>query len=90
VHGPAHRVRAIVLAAGAGERFGGGKLAARVDGKPIIQHVLDALAEAGLDDPIVVAGDEVPEGVDWRRAERVPNPDPARGLSSSVKVGWVE
>ena len=50
----APRVRALVLAAGAGSRFGGRKLEARVDGKPILQHVLDALAEAGLRWPLDV------------------------------------
>ena len=36
-------VGAIVLAAGAGARFGGAKLEERLDGKPVLQHVLDAL-----------------------------------------------
>ena len=83
------RVRALVLAAGAGSRFGGGKLAVRIDGQPVLQHVLDALADAGLDDPIVVLspGSEI-KGLDWRRARQVTNPDPARGLSSSLRLGW--
>jgi molybdenum cofactor cytidylyltransferase len=89
VAGP-RRVRAIVLAAGAGSRFGGHKLEARIAGRPILQHVLDALAHAGLDDPIVVlAPDSALEGsIEWRRAQRVINPDPARGLSSSLQLGW--
>ena len=71
------RMRAVVLAAGAGSRFGGGKLLARFDGKPVLQHVLDALAESGFDDPIVVLGPEVdlPE-IEWRHAERITNSDP--------------
>ena len=83
------RIRAVVLAAGAGSRFGGAKLLARFDGKPVLQHVLDALAEAGLDDPIVVLapGNDLP-GLEWRRAERITNPDPGRGLSSSLRLGW--
>ena len=48
------RVRAVVLAAGAGSRFGGRKLEARIAGRPLLQHALDALADAGIDDPIVV------------------------------------
>jgi CTP:molybdopterin cytidylyltransferase MocA/SAM-dependent methyltransferase len=88
----APRVRAVVLAAGAGARFGGHKLEARVDGRPIPQLVLDALAEAGLGDPIVVVGPaglgrEV-EGLEWRKAERVVNADPERGLASSLQLGW--
>lgn len=84
------RVRAIVLAAGAGRRFGGRKLEARFSGRPILQHVLDALAAAGLDDPVVVLAPQgpAPASIAWRRAERVENPDPDRGLSSSLQVGW--
>ena len=89
---PAPRVRAIVLAAGAGTRFGGHKLEARVDGRPILQLVLDALAEAALGDPVVVVGPDRPErdveGLDWRNAELVVNPDPGRGLASSLQLAW--
>ncbi len=85
------RPAAIVLAAGAGSRFGGAKLTARLLGKPVLQHVLDALSDAGVDDPIVVVapGDPDPdERIRWGRARRTPNPDPSRGLSSSLQVGW--
>lgn len=84
----APRVRAVVLAAGAGSRFGGSKLEARVDGKPVLQHVLDTLAAAALPDPVVVVADAPPSGIDWGGAERVTNHDPSMGLSSSLKVGW--
>jgi molybdenum cofactor cytidylyltransferase len=84
------QVRVIVLAAGAGTRFGGEKLTARLRGRPVLQHVLDALAAAGVQDPIVVLP---PSGLDqarieWRQAEHVVNGEPSRGLSSSVRVGW--
>ncbi|MBA3877608.1 MAG: hypothetical protein C0498_11885 [Anaerolinea sp.] len=82
---------AVVLAAGAGRRFGGGKLLAHLDGRPILQHVLDALAEAGIEDPVVVVGvDAVAlEGaIRWRSARRVRNLEPERGLSSSLQLGW--
>ncbi len=85
---PPPRVRAVVLAAGAGSRFGGRKLEARVGGKAVLQHVLDVLAEAGLADPLVVVAGDGPAGIDWRDADRVPNPDPSRGLSSSLQLGW--
>ena len=49
-------VWAIVLAAGAGSRFGGGKLLARLGGRPIIETVLDNLREAPVDKTIVVVG----------------------------------
>jgi CTP:molybdopterin cytidylyltransferase MocA len=78
----------VVLAAGAGSRFGGHKLEARVGGKPVLQHVLDVLAEAGLTDPIVVVAGDGPAGIDWRTAERITNHDPTRGLASSLQLGW--
>ena len=82
------RAGAVVLAAGAGSRFGGGKLLAGLDGRPILGHVVDAARDAGLD-PIVVV--EPPDGslarVDLGAARRIPNPHPEEGLASSVRIG---
>ncbi len=81
---------AVVLAAGAGSRFGGGKLLAGLDGKPILQHVLDAIAGAGITDVVVVLGDdaaEVERAIAWREERRVINPDPAAGLAGSLRIG---
>jgi CTP:molybdopterin cytidylyltransferase MocA/SAM-dependent methyltransferase len=86
----AGRVAAVVLAAGAGSRFGGGKLLAPVEGRPILQHVLDRLAASGVDDVVVVLGADAPtieREIHWRTERRVKNPDPSRGLSSSLQVG---
>ena len=85
------RTTAIVLAAGAGTRFGGGKLLARLEGRPILQHVLDALRAAGLEDVIVVTGPDhaaLDAAIDWGGARRVVNPAPERGLSTSLQAGW--
>jgi molybdenum cofactor cytidylyltransferase len=50
---------AIVLAAGAGSRMGGPvKQLLPLDGRPILQHVLDAAADAGLEDVVLVLGHE--------------------------------
>lgn len=84
------RVVAVVLAAGEGSRFGGRKLLASIEGRPVLQHVLDRLAEAGIGDVVVVLGedaDAIEAAIDWRAARRVRNPDPRRGLSSSLQVG---
>lgn len=84
------RPTAIVLAAGSGSRFGGGKLLASLGGRPILQHVLDALDQGGIADPTVVIGptDELERDMKWGAARLVVNPDPSRGLSSSLQVGW--
>ena len=84
------RIAAIVLAAGAGSRFGGGKLLAPLEGRPILQHVLERLEAAGLDEVVVVGGadaDALQETVDRWGARLVVNPTPDAGLSSSLKVG---
>lgn len=52
-------ISAIVLAAGAGTRFGGLKQVAEVRGKPLAQHAIDAATEAGVDEIVVVLGHEV-------------------------------
>ncbi len=82
-------VRPLILAAGAGSRFGGSKLSARVDGKPILRHVIDAAREATPGTrPVVVLGPEDPPGVDLGGTTIVRNPAPKRGLASSVQIGW--
>jgi molybdenum cofactor cytidylyltransferase len=83
-------VVAIVLAAGAGSRFGGRKLLATIGGRPVLQHVLDRVAEAGIRSVIVVLGADARElqaTIQWRDEVRVVNPEPARGLSSSLRIG---
>ena len=86
----AERVVGLVLAAGAGSRFGGGKLLAPLAGRPILQHVLDRLSEAGVGDVTVVLGHDaaaVERAIAWRSERRVVNPDPERGLASSLQLG---
>ena len=84
------RIAAIVLAAGAGSRFGGGKLLAPLEGRPILQHVLERLEVADLHEVVVVVGadaDAVEDRIDAGTARLVVNPAPDQGLSSSLKVG---
>jgi molybdenum cofactor cytidylyltransferase len=86
----ADRVAALILAAGAGSRFGGGKLLATLAGRPLLQHVLDRVAEVGVGEVVVVLGadaEAVETAIDWRGERRVRNPDPERGLASSLLVG---
>jgi CTP:molybdopterin cytidylyltransferase MocA len=84
------RTTALVLAAGSGSRFGGGKLLASFQGRPLLQHVLDRVAAAGIADVIVVLGrdaEAVEGAMTWRAERRVRNPEPERGLASSLATG---
>jgi len=87
------RIAALVLAAGGGSRFGGGKMLARLHDRPVLQHVLDAVATLGPESTVVVLGDdarEVEAAIAWRGERRVRNPDPERGLASSLQIGISE
>ncbi len=89
-HRPDGRLGAIVLAAGAASRFGGGKLLAPLDGRPILEHVLAAVRAAGIADTVVVLGrdaDLIEAAVAWDGERRVVNPTPEAGLSGSLQVG---
>ncbi|HEX5825981.1 MAG TPA: nucleotidyltransferase family protein [Candidatus Limnocylindrales bacterium] len=84
------RVVGVVLAAGAATRFGAAKQLATLDGRPLLQHPLDALAAAGIDDVVVVLGDEaaaIEAAIAWRTERRRMNPRPGDGLASSLRVG---
>lgn len=80
----------LILAAGSSSRFGSAKALAKLEGRPLLQHVLDAAAAAELMPVIVVLGDgaaAIEGGIRWRTERRIRNPDPARGLSSSLRDG---
>lgn len=84
------RTAAIVLAAGRASRFGSPKALAPLDGRPLLGHVLDAVAGLGLASTVVVLGhaaDEIERAIAWRGERRVRNPDPDRGLASSLRLG---
>lgn len=84
-------ISGIVLAAGAGVRFGGTKQLAPHRGKPLAQHAVDALASGGVHELVVVTGHEA-DAVE--RALHLPpqgrfvrNPDHATGQASSLAAG---
>jgi len=87
-------VSAVLLAAGAGSRFGGGRLLAPYLGRPMIEAVLSELREAPVDEIIAVVGESArDEGERLRRvcslygARIVENPKWEGGISTSVKRG---
>jgi len=87
---PAEKVGGVILAAGEAKRFGAQKLLAPLDGRPLVQHVIDAANASCLEDIVLVVGtkanDLLPE-LDVGRTRVVHNPDPARGLASSLQIG---
>lgn len=93
-------IAGLVLAGGLGRRFGGAKLAATLEGRPLLAHVLDTVRrtmdEGTLGDVLMVlpAGpDAPPEAALLRRLADefevtvVPNDDPAAGLARSLRLG---
>jgi len=81
----------VILAAGGASRFGGAKQLAQVDGKPLIQHAVDAAsAVPELDRVIVVLGCErraVTEALAAGRAELVGCPAWREGMAASLRRG---
>ena len=83
-------VSAIVLAAGGGSRFGGGKLLAKLGGRPIIEAVLDNLREAPVDEIFAVVGadaERLREVCKRYGVRTVANEDWEGGQSTSVLAG---
>ena len=74
-------VSAVVLAAGAGSRFGGGKLLAPFGGRTLIGATLDGLRGAAVDETIVVVGAE---------GERLRSVSTAHGARVAVNRAWAE
>ncbi len=79
----------LVLAAGEGRRFGGPKQLALLDGRPLLEHAVEAVT-AVLDRVVVVLGaraEEVRRGAALHGAEVVVCPDWAEGMGASVRCG---
>jgi CTP:molybdopterin cytidylyltransferase MocA len=83
-------VSAILLAAGAGSRFGGGKLLAELNGVSLVEHVLATLEASPVDETIVVVGagaKGLREVCEPHGVRVVENPGWAQGQSTSVRAG---
>ncbi len=86
-------VHALVLAAGAGRRFGGGKLLAAYRGEPLLLGAVRAALASGVETATVVLGCDAEAvatalaGVTDARLRRVVAADWADGLSASLRAG---
>ena len=86
------KIALVLTAAGSSKRFGGDKLAYPIDGKPMLLHALELYER--LTDRFVSRTVVLRSGAEERRAvaERmdyrvIGNPDPERGMASSVVLG---
>jgi molybdenum cofactor cytidylyltransferase len=82
------RSAGVILAAGLSSRFGSDKLLATLAGRTVLGHVIDAARQARLSPIVIVVG----PGRELTEPDIsvIVNPDPARGLSTSIKAGLAE
>ena len=83
-------IAGLILAAGAGRRFGAPKQLAPLGGEPVLEHVVTAFAAAPLDDVVVVLGanaEAILERVDLHGARSVRCVDWERGQAHSLRAG---
>jgi len=85
------RISGIVLAGGSSSRLGQPKQLLDFQGRPLLQHAVDAMEKSGLYDVVVVLGhraDEVASAIQIGPGTRtVVNPDYAQGQATSLRAG---
>lgn len=84
------KIGCVLLAAGAGRRFGGGKLLASVDGEPMIDHALRLYASIPFAARVCVTRAEeraISDSANRSGFSVAVNPDPDRGVGTSVSIG---
>ena len=81
-------VSCVLLAAGAGLRFGGGKLLAEFDGERLFERAMNVLPEELFARVAVVSGcEEILAESERRGFLAVRNSAPEKGVSLSVRLG---
>jgi molybdenum cofactor cytidylyltransferase len=84
------QVAAVILAAGESRRFGGRKQLAELNGRTLLEHVLELARAVGLDPLVAVvpAWMGQPNDVDELAPRWIANPDPELGMSHSLRLGF--
>ena len=80
------KIGCVVMAAGNGQRFGENKLAALVDGKPLIRHALEAVP-TDLETVVVTQYSEVLSVAEEFGFHTILNTHPDWGISHTIKLG---
>jgi molybdenum cofactor cytidylyltransferase len=84
-------IAGLLLAAGGASRFGSPKQLAELDGVPLLQHAVNALADVFAIERIVVVlgarADEIREAIDFRGADVVVCEDWETGMAASLRCG---
>jgi molybdenum cofactor cytidylyltransferase len=84
-------VGGIVLAAGEGSRFGGPKQLAELQGRPLLEHAVEAMLAVPAIWPVVVVlgahAEEIRVQMDFGEAQPIFCADWARGQSASLRTG---
>jgi molybdenum cofactor cytidylyltransferase len=85
------RIGGIVLAAGGGRRFGGSKLTAELDGRPLLDHAVETmLAVPAIERIVVVLGahaEQVAASADLAGVETVICAQWRHGITASLRAG---
>jgi CTP:molybdopterin cytidylyltransferase MocA len=80
----------LILAAGSSRRMGSPKQLLLIDGRPMLERVVEQATASTLDAVVVVLGaaaDEIQPRVDFGRAGILFNPNHAAGMASSLRAG---
>lgn len=83
-------IAGIVLAAGAGRRFGGPKQLASFRGRPLLEHALATIARSAVDQAVVVLGaeaDRILHEIDLHGVRPVLCSDWESGQAASLRAG---
>lgn len=84
-------VAAVILAAGESRRFGSAKQLAMLEGRTLLEHVLERASDAGLRPVVAVVPIWLTRPASMPDAETlrwVRNPSPERGMGHSLRLGF--